>query len=91
MTRVQVPRYFLLASWLLIIPACSTREITLVHPQSGATVQCSGSGFGLGTGWIESYIEACTRRNGARGYLPVEKLTPEQREELEKRGLLPRV
>jgi hypothetical protein len=76
-----------------MIPACSTHGITLVHPQTGATVQCSGSGFGLGlgTGWIENYVEECTRRNGARGYVPVEKLTPEQRDELEKRGRLPRV
>ncbi|MGH7826089.1 MAG: hypothetical protein ACREQ7_13060 [Candidatus Binatia bacterium] len=90
MKTPQAPPYFLGFS-LLIVSACSSRGITLVHPQSGATVECSGSGFGMGVGWVESYIGDCTKRNEQRGYIPLEKLTPEQRQELERRGLLPRV
>ena len=76
-------------SSLLIVSACSSQSVAFVHPQSGATVACSGSGFGLGAGWVESHINDCARRNENRGYIRVDKLTPEQRAELEKRGLLP--
>ena len=82
--------FFLLpASGLLLTPACSSQGVTLINPQTGATVKCSGSGFGLGAAWVESHINACTRRNENRGYIRIDKLTPEQRAELGKRGLLP--
>jgi len=73
---------------LLGISGCSSQSVTLVHPQTGATVDCSGSGFGLGAAWVESHITECTRRNENRGYVPIDKLTPEQRADLEKQGLL---
>ena len=81
--------FFLLAFGVLAISGCSSQGVKLVHPQTGATVECSGSGFGLGAAWVESHIDDCTHRNENRGYIPVDKLTPEQRADLEKRGLLP--
>jgi hypothetical protein len=87
---MKTPQPLVLASLLLIIAACSSREVTLIDPQSGATVSCSGSGFGLGIGWAESYLGACTRRNEATGYVQLENLTSEQRADLERRGLLRR-
>jgi len=73
---------------LLAMPGCSSQGVRLIHPQTGATVECSGSGFGLGAAWVESHINDCTRRNENRGYIRLDKLTPEQRALLEKRGLL---
>ena len=81
--------FLLAASGLLLASACSSQGVRLVHPQTGATVECSGSGFGLGAAWVESHINDCTRRNEHRGYVRLDKLTPEQRADLEKRGLLP--
>jgi hypothetical protein len=82
--------FFLLpASALLLSSACSSQDVTLVHPQNGATVQCSGSGFGLGASWVKGYIADCVRHNERRGYVPLDELTPPQRAALAKRGLLP--
>lgn len=81
--------FLLAASAVLLISACSSQEIRLIHPQTGATVECSGSGFGLGAAWVENHIGDCRKRNENRGYIPLDKLTPEQRADLEKRGLLP--
>lgn len=89
MKKLKGISFLLPISWLLIVSACSSQRVILVHPQSGATADCSGSGFGLGAGWVESYINDCTRRSENRGYIRVDKLTPEQRAELEKRGQLP--
>jgi hypothetical protein len=61
-----------------------------VHPQSGATLECSGSGFGLGTAWVQGYIDECIRRSESRGFVAVDKLTPEQRLDLKSRGSLPK-
>ena len=77
------------ASGLLLTPACSSQGVTLMNPQTGAMIECSGSGFGLGAAWVESHINDCTRRNENRGYIRIDKLTPEQRAELGKRGPLP--
>jgi len=81
--------FFLPALAVLSISACSRQEVRLIHPRTGATVECSGSGFGLGAAWVESHISDCTRRNENRGYIPLDDLTPEQHADLEKRGLLP--
>jgi hypothetical protein len=81
--------FLLPAVALLLSSACSSQDVTLVHPHNGATVQCSGSGFGLGATWVKGYVDDCIRRNEIRGYVPLDKLTPQQRAALEKRGLLP--
>lgn len=90
MKSVKSCSCLLLACSLLTLLSCANQRVTLVHPQSGATIECTGSGSGLGAAWVKSYVEDCTRRNEDRGYVPLEKLTPEQRQELDKRGLLPR-
>ena len=75
---------------LLLVPACTNHVVKLVDPQSGATMECSGSGFGLGSAWVQGYIDDCIRRSESRGFAQVDKLTPEQRLGLESRGLLPK-
>ncbi|HEX9786563.1 MAG TPA: hypothetical protein VGB09_00995 [Candidatus Binatia bacterium] len=75
---------------LLTAPACTTHGVKLVHPQSGATMECSGSGFGLGSAWVQGYLDDCIRRSESRGFAQVDKLTQKQRLGLESRGLLPK-
>ncbi|MDH3442710.1 MAG: hypothetical protein OEN50_02200 [Deltaproteobacteria bacterium] len=74
---------------LLLAAACASHGATFIHPQTGATLECSGSGFGLGTAWVQDHIDNCIRRSKNRGYVSVDQLTPQQRIDLEKRGLLP--
>ncbi len=83
-------RRVLLVTILLLSPGCASQGVTFINPQSGATLECSGSGFGLGTAWVKGHIDDCVRRGETRGYVSVDKLTPEQRLDLEKRGLLPK-
>jgi hypothetical protein len=75
---------------LFAVSACTSQGVRFVHPQSGATLECSGSGFGLGTAWVQGYIDECIRRSESRGFVALDKLTPEQRLDLESRGLLPK-
>jgi hypothetical protein len=74
----------------LVVPGCVSQSVTLVHPQSGASVKCDASGFGYMSIAVESTVRECVRRVERDGYLPVEKLTPEQRADLERRGLSPK-
>ena len=83
-------RRALVLFFLLTAPACTTHGVKLVHPQSGATMECSGSGFALGSAWVQSYLDDCIRRGESRGFAQLNKLTPEQRLDLESRGLLPK-
>lgn len=62
----------------------------MIHPQSGATAWCGGVGMGLMFGGAESFVGSCASSYERQGYVPVEKLTPEQRADLERRGLLPK-
>lgn len=39
---------------------------------------------------VGGFVEECLKTYGGQGYVPVEKLTPEQRADLERRGLLPK-
>ena len=73
---------------LVGLAACTSQSIKLVNPQSGATAECSGSGLGLASAWLQGYIDDCIRRSEERGYVPVEKLSPEERINLENRGVL---
>lgn len=75
---------------LLLLPACTSQTVNLVNPQSGATLECSGSGFGLASAWVQGHIDDCIRRSETRGYVPIDKLTSEQRVDLERRGVLPK-
>jgi hypothetical protein len=86
-STLSFPRLLLLSA-LFSLPACANRTVNLVNPQSGATLECSGSGFGLATAWLHKRIDDCIRRSETRGYVLVDRLTPEQRADLESRGAL---
>jgi hypothetical protein len=73
---------------LLASAACSSQTVRLVQPDSGATAECSASGFGFGAVWVEETLGGCTRPYESRGYIRLDRLTPEQRANLERRGLL---
>jgi hypothetical protein len=74
---------------LLASSACSSQTVKLVQPRSGATAECSASGFGIGAAWVEETLRGCVEPYESRGYVPVAKLMPEQKADLERRGLLP--
>ncbi|HEX2228313.1 MAG TPA: hypothetical protein VHM64_14340 [Candidatus Binatia bacterium] len=74
----------------ILLGACTSQAVTLVDPQSGATAECSGSGFGFAGLGLKGYIDDCVRQAETRGYVPLDNLTAEQRIELEKRGMLPK-
>ena len=75
---------------LLFNAACSSQTVRLVQPQSGATAECSASGFGFGAAWVEETLGGCAGPYESRGYVRVDRLTSEQRADLERRGLLPK-
>ena len=75
---------------LVAIQGCATQSVKLVHPQSGATVSCGEAGVGTLALAVGGLIEECVTKYGREGYVPVDKLTPEQRADLERRGLLPK-
>jgi hypothetical protein len=62
----------------------------MIHPQTGATAECSGSSVGFGPLFTESFVDSCARVYQNRGYVPLERLTPEERADLARRGLLPK-
>jgi hypothetical protein len=62
----------------------------LVHPESGATAKCKAEGTGIAVAAVDSIIAEYVRSAESQGYVSVDKLTPEQREGLERRGLAPR-
>ncbi len=83
---VLIPVLFCLLSLL----SCASRSVTMVHPQSGATIRCAAAGMGMMAGGAEGFVEDCLRRYGSQGYVPEGKLTPEQRADLERRCILPK-
>jgi hypothetical protein len=75
---------------LLTLAACTSQTVKFIHPQSGATAECSASGIGIGASFSEGFVSGCGRSYEDRGYVRLEQLTPEQRADLERRGLLPK-
>jgi hypothetical protein len=75
-------------SLLLALCSCSQKTI-LVHPGTGAKSECSVSSYGLLGAGMPTMMEVCLEDAEKKGYVSVEKLTPEQRADLERRGLLP--
>jgi len=75
---------------LLVVSACMSQTVKMIQPQTGATAECSGSSAGIGPLFSESFVDSCARVYKDRGYVPVERLTPDQRADLERRGLLPK-
>jgi hypothetical protein len=93
MTKLSEPLSYslvLLTIALFATAACSSQGIKLIHPQSGATAECSASGFGIGAGMSEGFVGGCARSYEDRGYVRLERLTPDERASLERRGLLPK-
>jgi hypothetical protein len=88
-TRIYAER--LLAVMLLsVMSACASQTVKMIQPQTGAAADCSGSGYGIGTSFGESFITGCARAYENRGFVRLEQLTPEQRASLEQRGLMPK-
>jgi hypothetical protein len=73
---------------VLALASCS-QKMTLVHPETGARSECSVSSYGLLGAGMPTMMEVCLEDAEKKGYVSVEKLTPEQRADLERRGLLP--
>ena len=80
----------ILASLLLAIAGCTSQTVKMIQPQSGATAECRGSSYGFGQLFTESFVDSCTRAYENRGYVALQRLTPEDRARLEQRGLLPK-
>jgi hypothetical protein len=78
------------AGLLLAFTGCTSQTVTMIQPQSGATAECSGSSYGFGQLFTESFVDSCTRLYEKRGYVALQRLTPEDRASLEQRGLLPK-
>jgi hypothetical protein len=88
-SRHCVERMILSVS-LLAMNACASQTVKMIQPKTGATAECSGSSFGIGPLFSESFVDSCARLYETRGYLPLQRLTPEERASLERRGLLPK-
>jgi len=70
-----------------VIGACSQDAVMLVNPRTGASVKCAASGSGLMAPAATAMVDDCMRRYP--DYVPVERLTPGERADLERRGALP--
>jgi hypothetical protein len=81
--------YLLLVLCALAAASCS-QKMTLIHPETGATAECSATGHGLLAAGMPTIMEVCEEKAQKQGYVPVENLTSEQRADLERRGLLPK-
>jgi hypothetical protein len=86
MRRIKT-RFFVALS-LLGMAACSSASVTLVQPRTGARIECGASGWGIMYGAAAGIVDECVRSHAPDGYVPVEKLTPEERADLERRGVL---
>jgi hypothetical protein len=75
---------------LVAISACTSQTVKMIQPQTGATAECSGSSIGIGPLFSESFTDSCARVYENRGYVALQRLTPEERATLERRGLLPK-
>jgi hypothetical protein len=73
-----------------VLAGCVSQKVTMVQPQTGATAECSGSSYGFGPLFSESLVDSCARVYEGRGFVPLERLTPEERQRLQQRGSLPK-
>ena len=82
--------WIIFAISLLAISACTGQTVKMIQPETGATAECSGSSVGIGPLFSESFVDSCSRVYENRGYVALQRLTPEQRANLERRGLMPK-
>jgi hypothetical protein len=76
--------------FLIGLQACASQSVMLVHPQSGSTVRCEEEGVGVLAGAVGARVQDCLERYRGKGYVRTEDFTPEQRADLERRGILPK-
>ena len=88
--KIRMFELMVLAVLLLTAGGCTSQTVTMIQPQTGATAECSGSSYGFGQLFTESFVDSCTRAYKDRGYVALQRLTPEDRARLEQRGLLPK-
>ncbi len=74
----------------LVMAACTAQDVKMIQPRTGATAECSGSSYGFGQLFTESFVDSCARAYQDRGFVPLQRLSPEDRAGLEQRGLLPK-
>jgi len=80
----------ILAGVSFVLSGCTGQTVKMIQPRTGATAECSGSSYGFGQLFTESFVDSCARTYQDRGFVPLERLTPEDRTSLEQRGLLPK-
>jgi len=80
----------ILAGVSFVLSGCTGQTVKMIQPRTGATSECSGSSYGFGQLFTESFVDSCARAYQDRGFVPLERLSPEQRASLEQRGLLPK-
>lgn len=73
---------------LCLLAGCISQKVLMIHPQTGATSECSGSSYGFGPLFSEKVSDSCARAYNDRGFVPLERLSAEDRNSLERRGLL---
>jgi hypothetical protein len=73
-----------------LLAGCISQAVTMIQPSTGASAECSGSSYGFGPLFSEKISDSCARIYEDRGFVPLERLTPEERASLEQRGLLPK-
>ncbi len=83
-------RAILLAGLTLGLFGCTSQTVKMIQPQTGATADCHGSSYGFGQLFTGSFVDSCARAYQDRGFVPLERLSPEARASLEQRGLLPK-
>ena len=88
--RTWVVSMLVSAALALGSSSCTSQRVEMIHPQTGATAECSGSSYGFGQLFTESFTDSCARLYQKRGYVPVERLSPEDRIRLLERGWLPK-
>ena len=88
--KIRMFELMVLAVLLLAAAGCTSQTVTMIQPQTGATAECSGSSYGFGPLFSESVVDSCARVYENRGYVALQRLTPEERARLEQRGLLPK-
>ncbi|MGH7769155.1 MAG: hypothetical protein ACREQP_17045 [Candidatus Binatia bacterium] len=72
------------------LAACASDSVLLVHPRTGATIKCSAAGSGIMVGMAAGMVDECVRKYEPDGYVPEGRLTPAERADLERRGVLPK-
>jgi hypothetical protein len=58
---------------LLVLSACKSQTVKMIQPQTGVTPECSGSSFGIGPFFSESFVDGCARVYENRGYVALQR------------------